>query len=200
MAFTEQLRLLVDWTRDPAQIEQALSNFQLPERGSTAFYDACVSAIEKTGQGSNKKRILLALTDGQDNNSKQTYRHLRELVKRSEVLTYFINLSDPVTDSLAGYGKSILEELSKLSGGATYAAYDRNEMRKVFELLATELRSQYRIGYRPASYVADGKWRSLKVKVSAIEVEDVSKPDRPRKKMELTGRTRDGYYTVKNIQ
>jgi Ca-activated chloride channel family protein len=200
MVFTEQVRLLLDWTRDPGQIEQTLSNFQMPERGATALYDACITAIEKIKQGANQKRVLLVVTDGQDSSSKQTYRYLRELVKRSEVLTYCIHLSDPITDALSGYGKEILEELSKITGGATYSPFDRNDMRKVFELLATELRSQYRIGYRPTSNVADGKWRSVKVKVSAIEVEDLSKPARPRKKMELTARTRDGYYTVKNIK
>ena len=197
MAFAEQPRLLVDWTRAPGQIEQALSKLIVPDRGTTAFYDACISAIEKIGQGSNQKRILLVVTDGQDTISKQTLKSLRELLKRSEVVVYFIYTGDEFNDSHAGFSKILVKDLSSITGGAAYDALSKTEMSKVFELLAIELRSQYRIGYRPANYVADGKWRRVKVIVNAIEVEDTSKPARPRKKMELAGRTREGYYAAK---
>ncbi len=197
LSFSDCAKLIVNWTSDGSEIVNALSKFNMPKLGSTALYDACYSATEKLKQSSNQKRVLLVVTDGQDNSSQAKYKELRELLRRSEVSVYFIFLGDELTDSLAGYGRSIANEISTITGGRIYNVRDSRDMNESFRLLALELRFQYRIGYKLANYVADGKWRKVKVKVNPIEVEDLTKPDRPRKKMDLTGRTREGYYTAK---
>ena len=59
-------------------------------------------------------------------------------------------------------------------------------MSEAFEQVALELRRQYSIGYVPSNFVADGKWRRLKVSVTPCESQG------------LVVRSRTGYYAVSN--
>ena len=59
------------------------------------------------------------------------------------------------------------------------------EMDDIFEPIALELRHQYSIGYRPESFVNDGKWHRVKVKVTS-----------PRGLPKLFVRYREGYYAT----
>jgi Ca-activated chloride channel family protein len=52
--------------------------------------------------------------------------------------------------------------------------------------LAKELRVQYLVGYHPTNTAKDGKWRKLRVEVRS-----------PQEGLKLKGRTKRGYYAVK---
>lgn len=72
------------------------------------------------------------------------------------------------------YGRLALEELAAESGGKAFFPRNAGQMAEAFERVALELRHQYSIGYRPGSFVANGKWHRVKVSVkSPIELKRV---------------------------
>ena len=173
--------LALDRTRDSQAVLSKLTFVQ--SRGTTAFYDACYLGVDKVTHGTHPKRALLVISDGQDNNSRYTFKELRRLVKESDVTIYAIGIEDEGDGALASDGQMILDDIAALSGGKAFFPQSSAEMDDIFESIALELRHQYSIGYRPPNFNTNGKWHHLKIKVNP-----------PRGLPHLFVRSRDGYY------
>jgi Ca-activated chloride channel family protein len=173
--------LALDRTRDSQAVLDKLTFVR--SRGTTAFYDACYLGVDKVTHGAHPKRALLVISDGQDNNSRYTFKELRRLVKESDVIIYAIGIEEERDGELASEGQLILDDIAGVSGGKAFFPRDSAEMDNIFESIALELRHQYAIGYRPPNFNANGKWHHLKVKVNP-----------PRGLPHLFVRSRDGYY------
>lgn len=187
IGFNSRATLLLDKTRDGDAVLDKLTFVET--KGQTALYDACYLGVEKVTRGAHQKRAVLLISDGQDNNSRYTFKELRRLLKESDVVVYSIGIlggSDPGS-ALGMYGQGILDELSAVSGGKAFFPNTAAEMDEIFERIALELRHQYSIGYRPTNFVNDGKWHKLKVKVAP-----------PRGLPRLFVRSREGYYALTN--
>jgi Ca-activated chloride channel family protein len=136
--------------------------------GSTALYDAAYLAVEKVQQGRHTKKALLIISDGQDNNSRYTYKELRNRVKEADVQIYAIGITDPASDSLAGFGRSVLEEITRMTGGRAFFpnAYNEPELVEICTRIALELRHQYSIGFYPTDIASEAKWHKVQVKIN----------------------------------
>ena len=185
IAFNSRAQLLLDRTRDGDSILNKLTFVET--KSQTALYDACYLGVEKVQRGSHKKRALLLISDGQDNDSRYTFNELRKLLKESDVTLYAIGiLSGSDAGSAMGMeGQGVLDELSGVSGGKAFFPRSAAEMDDIFEQIALELRHQYSIGYKPDAFVNDGKWHRIKVKVTP-----------PRGLPRLFVRTKEGYYAT----
>jgi Ca-activated chloride channel family protein len=165
MAFNDRPMLVQDFTTSADQLIGRLA-FVLPKK-STALYDAVYLAVEKVRQGRHSKKALLVISDGQDNNSRYSYKELRNRVKESDVLIYVIGITDPYNDSLAGFGRGLLEEIARATGGRTFFpnGYNELELMEVCSRIALELRHQYSIGFYPSDASNRAKWHKVKIKV-----------------------------------
>lgn len=180
--FDSQARLLLDRTRDADALLGKLTYVQ--PHGNTALYDAVYLGIEKVTRGAYQKRAVLLISDGEDNDSRYTFKELRRRLKESDVIIYAIGtLGNFLPRKGARNGRETLEELASVSGGKAFFPNGVSDMSEVFDQIAVELRHQYSIGYRPTDFTPNGKWHQLKVKVL---------PSRgsPR----LFVRSRQGYY------
>jgi Ca-activated chloride channel family protein len=187
IAFNSRAQLLLDRTRDGNAVLNKLTYVET--RANTALYDATYLGVEKVQRGAHKKRALLLISDGQDNDSRYTFSEVRRLLKESDVVLYSIGIlggNDPGS-SLGLEGQGILDELSAVSGGKAFFPNSAPEMDEIFEKIALELRHQYSIGYRPNNFTNDGKWHKIKVKVTP-----------PRGLPRLFVRSREGYYAITN--
>lgn len=166
MAFNDRATLVQDFTTSGDQIISHLM-FVNP-KGSTALYDAAYLAVEKIQQGRQPKKALLIISDGQDNNSRYTYKELRNRVKESDVIIYGIGVTDPATDSLAGFGRSVLEEIARMTGGRAFFpnAYNEPALVEICTRIALELRHQYSIGFYPTDLASAARWHKVQVKVN----------------------------------
>ena len=165
MAFNDRARLVQDFTTSADQI---LSRLMFVEaKKSTALYDAAYLAVEKVRQGRHTKKALLIISDGQDNQSRYTYKELRNRVKEADVIIYAIGITDPYNDSLSGYGRSILTEMARMTGGRAFfpTAYNELELVEICTRIALELRHQYALGFYPTDKADKEEWRDLKVKI-----------------------------------
>jgi Ca-activated chloride channel family protein len=184
IGFNSRAQLLLDRTRDG---DAVLSKLTLVEpKSNTALYDACYLGVEKVTRGAHPKRAILVISDGQDNNSRYTFKDLRRLIKESDVVMYAVGIVGG-GDSLDFAGQAILEELAGVSGGKAFFPDSSASMDDIFERIALELRHQYAIAYRPKNFVPDGRWHKVKVKVTP-----------PRGMPRLTVRAKEGYFALTN--
>ena len=183
IAFNSRAQLLLDKTRDGDSILNKLTFVET--KSQTALYDACYLGVEKVQRGQHQKRALLLISDGQDNNSRYTFKELQKLLKESDVTLYAIGIlsGNDAGSSLGMEGQGILDELAGVSGGKAFFPRSAAEMDDIFEQIALELRHQYSIGYKPETFVNDGKWHRVKVRVTP-----------PRGLPRLFVRAKEGYY------
>ncbi len=183
VAFNSRAQLLMDRTRNGEAVLDKLTLVQ--PKNNTALYDACYLGVEKVTRGAHQKKALLIISDGQDNNSRYNFTDVRRLLKESDVTVYAVGImgGQDFNSPLGMSGQSLLDELASVTGGKAFYPNTGVELDEIFEKIALELRHQYSIGYYPADFVPDGKWRKIKVKV---------KP--PRGIPRLGVRAREGYY------
>ena len=184
IGFNSRAQLLMDRTRDGDAVINKLTFVQ--PKDNTALYDACYLGVEKVTRGAHKKRAILVISDGQDNNSRYTFKDLRRLVKESDVVMYSVGIVGG-GDSLDFAGQAILEELSGASGGKAFFPGTAADMDDIFERIALELRHQYAIAYKPKNFSPDGRWHKIKVKITP-----------PRGMPHLTVRSKEGYFALTN--
>ncbi len=193
VGFNQQARLLVDYTPNPERISGAVMLAEA--KGQTALYDAVYIGVEKLREGRHGRRALLIISDGQDNSSRYTFREVRQLVREADVQVYAIGVATAFNDTtLDLQGRSILDEITRLTGGRAFFPNSQMELQEIITRIAIELRHQYGIGYTPTNLAAlpvglktseKQRWRKLKVKLNP-----------PKGLPSLTVNAREGYYAT----
>lgn len=186
--FNERVAISENWTGPNDSLFEKLD--APANKGQTALYDALYFAIKNVTSGRHSRRVLLAITDGFDNESKRTFKEVAELIKRSDVIVYAIALYDKTKQgsSLAKEGLEVLDDLTELSGGrAVFVNYSEKPevVKTAFEIIAADLQAQYQLTIENAKAVGPEKWRKLKLKLNLPE-----EKGRPK----LWIRSRAGYY------
>jgi Ca-activated chloride channel homolog len=185
MAFGSQPRVLTDWTNGTGLAYQPTP--LADKKSTTALFDACFMAMDKLQTAHHSRRVLIILSDGQDNSSKQKFKALRELVRRSDVLVYSIIVRRfPDYSDLGLEGRIVLEDLATATGGEVWIPADKAQLQRAIEELAADLHYQYRIGFQ-VSALTRNEWRKVKVRIKPA-------PNRALEFKRLTIRTREGYY------
>lgn len=133
----------------------------LPDaEGATALYDAIVSGLYRFRSVDGRKALVI-VTDGEDTASRVEYEEMLEYVRASRVPIYFIGIGLSRLDfSLS----SKLRELADETGGVAYFVGSDDQLRKAYEQLEIELRSQYVIGYYTQTTRNDRNYRTVEVR------------------------------------
>ncbi len=100
MEFSNAPRLRQQWTKERRLISRALD--RVSAAGGTAMYDAVADALPLAGQGENRKKALLVISDGNDTNSDITVAELRQQIRESEVLVYALGVDGNSRSSSGG--------------------------------------------------------------------------------------------------
>ncbi len=165
VAFSSQPEMLTEVTQSIGTIQSKLG--AVVPNGSTAMLDAISVAMTRLRSAKYKRRALLIISDGGDNNSHHTYREIKRLVRDSDVEVYAIGLFD--TTFFKTYeefmGKKWLSDITDATGGRTVTIDSTSKMGEAAAAISTEMRSQYILGYRPSHAESDGKRRQIKVRV-----------------------------------
>lgn len=185
VVFDETPQLVREFESDRHRLGTALLG--LRAGGSTALWDAASYALDHVRHGRHQKKVLVILTDGEDNRSAFAFRDLIDFAEREEVLIYTVGMAE--SGGLFNRFRSRspwhrdLETLSSVTGARAHFPRNLEECRNTMKDIAREVAQQYTIGYYPRDLARDGQWRSLKVVVKP-------QPGRPA----ITARTRLGYY------
>jgi Ca-activated chloride channel family protein len=179
--FNDEPYLDADFTNDIAVMEQGLT--KIDSRGGTAMRDAIrVSIDHLKDKGKRDKKVILVVTDGNDNASNTTLESLVRLAQQDDVLIYAIGLLTEEEKREAGKAKRALGILVESTGGQVFYPKELSEVERIAHQVAYDIRNQYTIGYTPSNTALDGSFRSVKVVVKA--------PGNP------VPRTRSGYYAT----
>ena len=150
-------------------------------KGSTALYDAVVASDVHLKEDSNlQKKVLLVITDGQDNMSVETLQDAsRRLEQANGPVLYAIGL---LGSGMQQSGRDALQDLAAGTGGVAYFPDSLDEVENITRTVAHDIRMQYRITYKPTNQKVQPQFKSVQVQAHA--------PGYQR----LTVRTRSGYY------
>lgn len=151
--------------------------------GGTAMYDAlyfaCRDKLLKQEQTGPVRRAIILLSDGEDNLSHVTREEAIDMAARAEVIVYTISTN---ISGMKGKGDKVLERIADATGGRAFFPFQMRDVSDAFLSIQEELRSQYAMAYKPANFVADGRYRTIE-----ILAQDKG----------LKVRTRKGYYAPK---
>jgi Ca-activated chloride channel homolog len=166
--FADKARLDVPMTGDRHVLEAGIA--RVDSIGGTAMRDA-VEMAEGYLRDHAKwdRRVLVVITDGNDNASVATVDRIRQQAERTETIVDAIGLFTEADSGRATAGRHELEELTERTGGAAYFPGTVEQIESVAVDLAREIRNQYTIGYIPLKPALDGSYRTIRVTVSGPE-------------------------------
>jgi VWFA-related protein len=170
-----------DFTSSIPELKEALE--RIDSRGSTAFYDALIGSMDHAKKGHKDKKVLLAVTDGEDNASRNTLEKTVREIQKSNVVIYTIGLFSDEDKKNRKKATRALKEIADASGGVAYFPENVADVHNICEQVAKDIRNQYTLAYYPSNAKKDGTYRAVQVEIIP-----------PRGRGKLTARTRNGYY------
>jgi VWFA-related protein len=195
MNFDVDVKLLGDFTNASADLARAIDSAEINQTGrsvmsqgaarptgGTHLYDAVYLASNELLKERVGRKVLVLVTDGEDQGSKIDLQKSIESAERADVIVYSIVVSDPEFYSLMGgtyHGDSSVRKLDLETGGRTIRLKSVAEIGSAFDQIARELRAQYLLGYSPSNLRHDGSFRRIRVSV---------------RRHNCRVRTRTGYY------
>jgi Ca-activated chloride channel family protein len=172
-SFNSDVELHQDFTDNQELLIRAIR--KLKAGGYTRLYDAVFRVIEEKMsnlQGSDARRIMMILSDGEDTASERTLKEALDLAQRYDVTVFGIS-----TKNFKGTGAGTTEssddkELRRLcedTGGQVFLPSQKIELFRAFSQVAQDLRQEYVLFYRPENQSRTGKPRNIKVKLVAAD-------------------------------
>ncbi|MCU1333926.1 MAG: von Willebrand factor, type [Candidatus Angelobacter sp.] len=178
--FNDDPYLDQDFTSKLEPLREALD--RVDSRGGTALYDAVIASADHLAKGAKKeKKVLLVITDGVDNESRESLESaIRKVQDDQGPIIYTIGiLGDEPGIKRA---KRALQSLSDQTAGVAFFPKDLAEVDEISQEVARDIRNQYSIMYKPTNPRSNGGYRHVKVEARAQGYKD------------LQARTRDGYF------
>ena len=177
--FNEEYFLDQDYTGSIPKLKDALERIE--SRGGTALYDAVVASADHLKKsGELEKKVLLVVTDGEDNASRESLEQaLRRLQEQNGPTIYTIGL---LSEEHGKRARRALREMAEDTGGVAFFPKDLSEVEAITQQIAHDIRNQYTIGYKPSNPQSAGGYRTVKVEAQA------------KGYTKLQVRTRSGYY------
>jgi Ca-activated chloride channel family protein len=178
ITFSEEPELAQDFTGKLDVLERSLRNART--QGETAMRDAVLLGIEHLrAKAKRDKRVLVVVTDGEDNSSISTQLRVIEAAHQNNTIVYAIGLLGEEQPESAARARKQLEALTLATGGRSWFPSNVSAIAAITPEIAHEIRNQYVLGYTPADLTKDGKFRTIRVEVNVPGA---------------TVRTRSGYY------
>jgi Ca-activated chloride channel homolog len=182
--FDSRVEIRQQFTPDKEALEKAIRT--TAAGGSTALHHAIyislkeLKKIRATSPEEIRRQAIVVLSDGEDTSSILSYEDVLDQAKRSETAIYSIGLR-PKDNGSRGFKEAefVLKQLAYETGGRAWFPEHVGQLAGVYEQIATELASQYTIGYASKNSRRDGAWRRIVVRV---------------KRENVTARTKQGYY------
>jgi len=160
--FADKVHVDVPMTNDVHVLQAGLAH--VDSIGGTAMRDA-VDAGERylAERATRDRRVLLVVTDGNDNASACSQASIQRLAEERGVSIYAVGLLNEEDESKARRARHELDELAATTGGTVYYPGSVDEIDDAALDLARQIRAQYTIAYVPSRSARDGSFRKIKV-------------------------------------
>lgn len=132
----------------------------------TRLWDAIDASLDHL-QNATGRRVIVALTDGDDSSSDVSGGHVLDRAQQEDVMVYAIGIESRYHNGLnftvTKPGGSF-RKLAQETGGGYFELKRTADLNSTFTRVVQELHSQYLLGFTPATL--DGKEHKLEVKVT----------------------------------
>jgi Ca-activated chloride channel homolog len=172
-AFSHYVRFNPQLTDDPVELLHRLDGNAPEFPAGTALWDALSDAVTALEREPGR-RVVLVLTDANDNSSLIDPDLVRARLDREGIMVYAVGIKGQ-----SGLPGRELSGLARASGGWYFELKPGDELTPTFRRVADELHRQYLLGFSPA--MLDGKAHELEVRL---------------KPKGLTARARKGYVAT----
>ncbi|HEY7334659.1 MAG TPA: VWA domain-containing protein [Bryobacteraceae bacterium] len=185
--FSEKPKLVVPFTPNTDEIYKRIVH--LKPFGRTSLLDAIHMALSQMKYAINPRKAIVIVSDGGDNRSRYTAAEIKTGMLESDVQLFAMGIFDwaalrsakklPIEEQ---NGPRLLDELAEETGGRHYPVEDLDALTSIGESISRDLRTEYVLGYSPTNPARDGKFRQIKLQLTA--------PEEPK----LRADYRHGYY------
>lgn len=170
--------ILVDFTRNKQEIEEALGNEYFPTFSEVDEFDALLFTVDGLKDVPGEKAILLVST-GLNTFSGHTLDQTITALRESHITIFTIDTAEwlfgsSLTGNLIPYlqGQNVMNTFARMTGGRAWSPQFERAMPGIFDSVANFLRNQYSLGFQPAPSTQDGKFHKIRVRV----VDDRGRP------------------------
>jgi Ca-activated chloride channel homolog len=165
--------LVQDFTADRTQLSKGID--QLAPAGGTALWDAVTFASAKLASRIETRpvaRVLVVISDGEDNSSSTTIKEAIESAEHSEVIVYTVSTRDERDTANAFYksyatnyfvGDRALKVLAEGTGGTPFFPGSLSHLNHSLADLQQIIRGRYLISYKPSEFQRNGHYRSVDI-------------------------------------
>ena len=168
MAFNQGVQLVAPISGNWKELSRRLK--KLKPRGETALYDAVTAASQRlAGDVRPARRIIILVSDGQENHSRATNDSTIAEVLRDEAVVYAVSVGDDHVTDVGKRGDQVLRQLSDATGGNYLQAGPNGGVDAAFGKIRRELRSQYALAYKPSN-LAGQFFHQLRVMAGNLRV------------------------------
>jgi Ca-activated chloride channel homolog len=182
ITFDSAIELIQDFSDNPEVVAKAIR--QVRPGGGTKMLDAIYLACQEKLKAEAGRKIIILISDGDDNLSLETLNSTLEMAQRSDVSLFTISTNSSGFFGLtAPKSDKILKRLAEDTGGRAFFPFKAEDLSQSFQDISSELRSQYSLAYRSSNGNRDGSFRAIKI-------------DPERKNVKV--KSRRGYYAPRS--
>jgi len=209
-------QILADFTQNKQEIFGALNQLQIPGFSEANMFDALYDTLDRVDRIQGRKYIVL-IASGLDTFSKINYDKILKKIKDTPNVGIFTVSTGEMfrnwMEAHAGMGMGAqLRELSylqadnemhtfaKMTGGQWYHPTFEGELPEVFRDIASNIRNQYVLTYKPTNAKQDGTFRKLKVELQAPDGGPLTIKDQKGKTLKPVIIARDGYTAKHEVE
>src|SRR5271169_4307371 len=138
-----------DFSSSIPELKEALE--RIDARGSTALYDAIIGSLDHLKKGVKEKKVLLIVTDGEDNTSRSTLEKTIREIQKTDTVIYTIGLLGQESKKGAKTAKKALMAIAQASGGLAFFPENVGDVHEICEQVAHDIRHQYTLAYYPSN-------------------------------------------------
>ena len=143
------------FTRNVEEIDHEVASVQ--PRGWTALYDGIYLALNYLRHGRHSNRVVLVMSDGEDNNSRYTESEINRMTQESDARVFTISILDH---------SPTVEKLARVSGGRAFRVHKLDELSGTALALSALIHGEYVVGFNPPARTRDGKYHAVKVELA----------------------------------
>ena len=186
ISFGSDAELLQDYTNSATLLRRGLEGLQvnsdvgglhpgpvptIAQPRGTILYDAVYLAASDQLKGQVGRKVLVLITDGEDQGSRYKIAQAIEAAQRADAIIYGFYYVDRAFYYghgmvFGGVSDSELRRMSEETGGHNFHVDRKMTLQDAFNELQNEMRSQYAIGYTSTNPNKDGTFRKIEIRTN----------------------------------
>jgi VWFA-related protein len=162
VTFDNKVGLAQDFTDNSELLTKSLN--KVHSAGTTALFDAVYEAITNKLVGQEGRKVVIVISDGDDNSSERSIEETIETAQKSDTVIYAVGTNPTeLFGSDRDRGNKYLKRLTEETGGRLFLPVKLEDLTQSFLQISEELRSQYTLGYFSTNLKRDGSYRHIKI-------------------------------------